>query len=80
LMIALVGGVLGCALGSLADGWSATSIVSSGPGGGKSVVLKLVVDAEIVATGLVVALAMGFIGGIVPAFLTTMRKLLDTLR
>lgn len=80
LMIALVGGLLGCALGALTDGWSATSVVSSGPGGGKSVVLKLVIDADIIATGLIVALAMGFIGGIVPALLTTMRKLLDTLR
>ena len=40
LVLALVGGLLGCALGSLADGWTATSIVCSGQGGGKSVVLS----------------------------------------
>ena len=51
LVIALIGGGLGCALGSLADGWSANSFVSSGPGGGKFVVLKLSVDANIIATG-----------------------------
>ena len=32
MLIALIGGALGCALGSLADGLSATSIVASGPG------------------------------------------------
>src|SRR5262249_52687114 len=43
LVIALVGGLIGCALGYLCDGWTATSIISSGQGGGKTVVLKLVV-------------------------------------
>jgi putative ABC transport system permease protein len=53
LMIALIGGILGCLLGSLAHGWTASSIVSAGPGGGgRSVVLKLVVDGNILATGL----------------------------
>ncbi len=47
LVIALIGGIVGCAIGMLADGWTARSVVSSGPGGGKSVVLQLVVSPEI---------------------------------
>jgi ABC-type lipoprotein release transport system permease subunit len=73
LVIALVGGALGCALGSLVNGWTATSLVSGGQGGfGKTVVLKLVVDANTLAAGMVVTLFMGALGGLVPS-LTAMR-------
>ena len=73
LVIALVGGILGCALGSLSNGWTATSLVSAGQGGfGKTVVLKLVIDANTLAAGLNVTLFMGALGGLVPA-LTAMR-------
>jgi ABC-type lipoprotein release transport system permease subunit len=73
LVIALVGGILGCALGFLANGWTATSLVSGGQGGfGKTIVLKLVVDANTLAAGLVVTLFMGALGGLVPS-LTAMR-------
>lgn len=73
LVIALVGGLLGCALGSLVNGWTATSLVSGGQGGfGKTVVLKLVVDPNTLAAGLVVTLFMGALGGLVPS-LTAMR-------
>ena len=34
LILALVGGALGLALGSVSNGWTASSIVSSGQGGG----------------------------------------------
>lgn len=78
--IALIGGVLGAAAGSICDGWTASSIVGSGQGGGKSVVLKLVVDADIILGGILFALAMGCIGGLLPA-LTAMRlKPLDAVR
>lgn len=80
LLIALVGGLLGCALGSMADGWSATSVVSSGPGGGKFVVLKLAVSADILAAGLLVTMAMGGLGGILPAFSAVLLRPLDALR
>jgi ABC-type antimicrobial peptide transport system permease subunit len=80
LLIALVGGGLGCALGCLVDGWSATSIVANGPGGGKFVVLKLVVDARIVATGLLLTLAMGILGGLFPALWAVRLKPLESLR
>jgi hypothetical protein len=80
ILIALVGGGLGCVLGWLADGWPATSIVSSGQGGGKSVALKLAVDATVLSAGLLFTLLMGALGGLVPA-LTAMRlKPLESLR
>jgi ABC-type antimicrobial peptide transport system permease subunit len=73
LVIALVGGILGCALGSLTNGWTATSLVSGGQGGfGKTVVLKLLVDANTLAAGINLTLFMGALGGLVPA-LTAMR-------
>lgn len=81
LLIALAGGLLGCAIGSLANGWTASSIVSSGAGGGgKFVVLKLVVTLGTLATGLLLALAMGAIGGLVPAIAAMRVRPLESLR
>jgi putative ABC transport system permease protein len=82
LVIALVGGVLGVGIGYLlADGRTATSIVSTGVGGGgKSVVLKLTVDAMVVASGLIFSLFMGAIGGIVPSFNAMRTRPLDSLK
>ncbi len=72
LLIAVLGGLLGCAVGMTADGWTANSIVGSGHGGGKLVVLRLVVDGNILATGMLLALLMGTLGGLLPA-LSAMR-------
>jgi putative ABC transport system permease protein len=81
LLIALVGGALGCALGYLADGWTATSIVSNaGGGGGKFVVLRLTVDLQTVLLGLLLALGMGGIGGAIPALSAVRLKPLEALR
>jgi ABC-type lipoprotein release transport system permease subunit len=80
LGIALVGGLLGCALGSLCHGLSATSVVSSGPGGGKFVVLRLTVDANVLLVGMLVALAMGFLGGLLPALSALRLRALESLR
>ena len=81
LVIAFAGGILGCAVGYLSDGLTATSIVSGGQGGGgKSVILRLVVDWTTIGYGLLVTLIMGAVGGLVPA-LTAMRlKPLESLR
>lgn len=68
LVIALLGGLAGCALGSLANGLTVNSIVGSSGGGGKFVVLELVVDARIWTAGVFVTLLMGGLGGLVPAF------------
>ncbi len=81
LLLAVLGGALGCALGMLADGATATSIISSGQGGGgKSVVLKLVVDGPVLAEGMVFALAMGCVGGFLPALSAMRLRPLDSLR
>jgi ABC-type lipoprotein release transport system permease subunit len=78
--IALVGGAIGCALGSLSDGYSANSIVSGGPGGGKFVVLKLTVDAQILVVGMLLAIVMGFLGGLLPSLRAMRWTALETLR
>lgn len=80
LMIALIGGLLGCGIGYLCDGWSATSIVSGSQGGGKSVVFELVVDADILAAGLLFTLAMGALGGLLPSLSAMRLKPLDAVR
>lgn len=80
LVIAILGGLLGCALGSLAHGWEATSVVSSHQAGGKFVVLKLVVDAQTTAVGIVLALAMGILGGLLPSLSAMRLRTLEALR
>ncbi|MBI3838248.1 MAG: ABC transporter permease [Planctomycetia bacterium] len=81
LTISLAGGLLGCALGFLANGWTATSIVSGGQGGGgKFVVLELVIGADTLFAGLLLALAMGAIGGLLPAISAMRLKPLESLR
>jgi ABC-type lipoprotein release transport system permease subunit len=80
LLLALAGGLLGCALGCLAHGWSATSIAGSGQGGGKTVVLKITVDATILAAGLAFTLIMGTVGGIIPALFAMRVRPLESLR
>ena len=79
MVIALVGGLLGCILGSLSNGWTANSIVG-GQGGGKLVVLQLAVNADIIATGLFLTLLMGLLGGLLPALSAMRLKPLDALR
>jgi ABC-type antimicrobial peptide transport system permease subunit len=80
LLLAAIGGLVGCALGSLVNGWSATSQLSSPNGGGKSVMLILVVDARILACGFGFSLVMGCVGGLLPALSTVRLKMLDSLR
>lgn len=82
MVLSLVGGLLGCAVGSLADGYTANSIVSAGPGGGggKFVVLRLDVDLEIMLTGLVMSLLMGLAGGLLPALSAMRLRPLESMR
>ncbi len=80
LLLAVLGGLLGCAIGSLCHGFTASSIAGSGAGGGKSVVLKLIVDQYILAAGLGFALVMGALGGLVPALSAMRLKPLESLR
>jgi ABC-type lipoprotein release transport system permease subunit len=78
--IALVGGLLGLALGSLVDGTTATSIVSRGQGGGKSVILQLTVDANAVLLAVLFSLIMGALGGLFPALSAMRQRPLEALR
>ncbi len=82
LLLAIIGGALGCAVGCLADGWTANSIVSGGPGGGggKFVVLKMQVDAGVLSTAMLLAITMGFFGGLLPSVSAMRLSALDALR
>jgi ABC-type lipoprotein release transport system permease subunit len=80
LLLAIIGGAIGCLLGMLANGWSATSIISSGQGGGKSIVLKLVVDGQVLLCGMLFALGMGNIGGLLPALSAMRVRPLESVR
>jgi ABC-type antimicrobial peptide transport system permease subunit len=80
LLLALLGGLIGLGLGSLTHGMTATGIVSSGQGGGKTVVLQLIVDGWVVSFGILFSLTMGAIGGIFPALSAMRLRPLESLR
>lgn len=80
LTIAFVGGLLGCVLGSFANGFEATSNLSGGQGGGKSVALKMIVDFQILAAGMLFTLVLGRLGGLVPALSAMRMEILESLR
>jgi putative ABC transport system permease protein len=76
LLIALLGGVLGCGLGYLANGWTAITLVNRT----KGMVLTLVVDADTLAIGLLFTLCMGVLGGLLPSLSAVRVKPLEALR
>lgn len=80
LLIAAIGGALGCALGYLANGFEARSQLSGGMGGGKGVTLKMIVDYQTIAAGMLFTLVMGRLGGLVPALSAMRMEILDSLR
>ncbi|MFM9965645.1 MAG: ABC transporter permease [Planctomycetaceae bacterium] len=80
VLIAMIGGLMGVALGSLSDGWTASSIVGSGQGGGKFVVLRLTVDAQVLAVGCLLSLLLGFVGGLIPSLSAMRLSALEALR
>jgi putative ABC transport system permease protein len=81
LVLALVGGAAGCAVGSLVHGAKAASVVSSGQGGGgKFVVLEMLVSGDIIAAGLTLSLAMGLFGGLIPSIRAMLIRPLESLR
>jgi ABC-type antimicrobial peptide transport system permease subunit len=81
LAIAFVGGVIGCCLGYLANGFEAASTLQGGGGGAqKSVALKMVVDYQTIAVGMLFTLVMGRLGGLVPALSAMRMEILDSLR
>lgn len=80
IALAIVGGLIGCAVGSLADGWTASSVVSGGQGGGKFIVLRTMVDFSTLALGMLLAIVMGFLGGLIPALNAMRLTALEALR
>lgn len=80
LLIAAVGGALGCLLGSVANFFEASSTLSGGQGGGKRVALKFVVDYQTFAAGMLFTLVMGRLGGLVPALSAMRMEILESLR
>jgi ABC-type lipoprotein release transport system permease subunit len=79
IVLALLGAVLGCLLGSLAHGWTATSIVSS-DGISRTVVFSLAIDSGILAAGMLIALVSGAVGGFIPAVVSMRLQPLESLR
>ena len=75
ILLAILGGLLGCAIGWWCNGLSASSQMM-----GKSVMLKLVVDARIIGAGMIFSIVMGCLGGLLPALSAIRLKMLDSLR
>ncbi len=81
LLIALLGGLVGCLIGYMFNGYKVTSIVSSGNGpAGKAVVFRIVVDWGVIGIGLMLSMMMGFFGGLIPALSAMRFKPLESLR
>lgn len=81
LIIAFIGGALGFfAAYWLADGYTMASVMSSGAGGGKSVVLKLSVTGWIVGAAAAFTFLMGAVGGLIPSLSAMRLRPLESLR
>jgi ABC-type lipoprotein release transport system permease subunit len=83
LFIAVVGGLLGCALGALGttlSGGTMTSIIGSEGGWGKTVELKLLVTPNSVVIGVLLSMLMGLFGGLLPALAAMRLKPLEAIR
>ncbi len=81
LIIAILGGVLGCAIAYICfEGRTATSIMSSGQGGGKSVVLRLTFDFGVLFSGMVFSILMGAVGGFFPSWSAMRTRPLESLK
>ena len=79
LVLALLGGAIGCLLGCLAHGYRVTSILTSGQTT-KFVVLEMLVTGDTISIALLVTLAMGLLGGAIPAFFAMLVRPLESLR
>jgi hypothetical protein len=80
LLIALAGGLLGCLLGSLSNGWNATGVVGGVGSFGKAVSLKMIVTPNTILLGVVLTLFMGLLGGLLPALAAMRLKPLEAMR
>jgi ABC-type antimicrobial peptide transport system permease subunit len=80
LAIAALGGLLGCALGYLANGIDTTSVVGTSGGGAKRISFQMVVDANTLAAAVLFTVTMGLFGGLLPALSAMRLKPLESLR
>jgi ABC-type lipoprotein release transport system permease subunit len=80
LLIAALGGLLGCALGFVVNGWDTQSVVGTSGGGMKKVAFKMIVDGNTLAAGVLFTLVMGILGGLLPAVSAMRLKPLESLR
>lgn len=80
LILALAGGLLGMAVGCLFNGIEQTGMMSSGQGGGKTVVFAMIVNRDVLLAGLGFTLVMGFLGGLLPALAAMRLRPLESLR
>jgi len=79
LLLAVIGGAIGCAVGFVANGHEMVS-PGGGQGGPKSMALKIVVDYTILLLGMLFALLMGCVGGLLPAIFAMRVRPLESLR
>jgi putative ABC transport system permease protein len=75
LFLSMVGGTLGCVIGSLAHGWTANSLI-----GNRNMAFTLTVDEWTLTAAIVFTLGMGAVGGLLPALSTTRVRPLEALR
>jgi hypothetical protein len=80
LLIAALGGLVGCALGYLANGVTTNSVVDTSGGGLKRVSFQMVVDGNTLAAAVLFTLVMGLLGGLLPAWSAMRQKPLESLR
>jgi ABC-type antimicrobial peptide transport system permease subunit len=80
LLIAGLGGLLGCALGSLVNGVTTTSFVDTSGGGLKRVSFQMIVDGNTLGAAVLFTLVMGLLGGLLPALSAMRLKPLESLR
>jgi ABC-type antimicrobial peptide transport system permease subunit len=80
LLIAALGGLVGCALGYLVNGVTTTSVVGTSGGAVKRVSFQMIVDGNTLAAAVLFTLAMGLLGGLLPALSAMRLKPLQALR
>ncbi|MCS7016523.1 MAG: ABC transporter permease [Gemmatales bacterium] len=80
MLLALLGGLAGMAVGSMFHGVEQKSFISSGQGGGKTVVFQITVTPFVLRTAFWFTVVMGFLGGLIPSWAATRLRPLEALR
>jgi hypothetical protein len=80
LLIAALGGAVGCGFGYLVNGITTNSVVDTNGGGMKRVAFQMVVDGNTLAAAVLFTLVMGLLGGLLPALAAMRMRPLESLR